>query len=330
MAKQVKIQPTPNLVSKPNVPFSIEEQEAAIWNKGYNVIIESAVKCPCKTQDNDQLSTCKNCLGVGWVFINSTKDRAVLTSLNFDTKYKEKKKKKLGTVSVSLQRRSYLSYMDRITVIDSHVRQSETIYPKNFNTNYFACTIYNIEDVDEIFRFISSDEPLEKLEIITDYTFERNKILIINIPVDDIVALKEITGYSDGEKSLVDSVDLLYNFSSTSMAVPDDDLVVLPDDILVVDPGRWLKIENYVISIRYYHKLQYHVLDIPHAIRNSYRTDSQGRDELQKLPVNAIARLAHYVVDALNFAGDNIYDNSYDPDATEQVAKGIGAMFIVS
>ena len=68
---------------------------------------------------------------------------------------------------------------------------------------------------------------------------------------------------------------------------------------------------NFTVSVGYRHRLQYHVLDIPHVIRNSYRKDNKGRDELQKLPVNGIAKLSHLVIDALNFAGDNIFDNSY-------------------
>lgn len=331
MAKSVKIQSTPNLIGKPRVSFKSEEFDALMWNQGYVVQISSAIKCPCKTKNNANLSTCENCLGVGWVFVNKTQDRAILSSINSDTKIKSWSEEKLGTVNVTLREITNLAYMDKIIVQDSDVLQSEVLYPKAFNSNYFSYTIYDVESVTEIFRFVAPDQPLELLEIITDYRFERNKIIIQNIPVADITALKAITGYSDQEKSLVNTVGDLYNFSSTSMAIPDDDLVVLPDDILVANPGRWLRIENFVLSIRYWHKLQYYVLDIPHTVRNNYRKNpATGREELQQLPVNGIARLSHYVVDGLNFDGDNIFDNSYDPDAIEGVTEGLGSMFIVS
>jgi hypothetical protein len=69
---------------------------------------------------------------------------------------------------------------------------------------------------------------------------------------------------------------------------------------------------NYTVSVRYVHKLVYAIIDIPHVVRNSYRKPAPtGREQLQNLPVHSIGRLLHYVVDSQNFAGDNIFDNSY-------------------
>lgn len=311
MSKKVTVQTTPSLIGKPVVNFVKEELNALIHNQGLEVVIESAIKCPCKTKDNDHLSTCINCTGTGWIFINNSQDRAILSSINFDTKMKEWSAEKLGTITISLMRRSYLSYMDRITVVDSSVRQSEVIYPKVFGSNFFSYTIYDIISVEEIFQFLSDSEALLKLELDTDFTISGNKILIVTTPAATVTALKALTGYSANQKSLLASTGEVFQYSGTSTATPDDILVIKPDDILVANPGRWLKLENFTLSVRYYHKLQYHVIDIPHVIRNSYRKDKQGRDELQKLPINAIARLSHYVVDGQNFAGDNIIDNSY-------------------
>ena len=311
MAKTVKIQPTPDLTGEPVIEFNKKGLEALVWTKGYDVIIESAIKCPCKTKNNDNLSTCTNCLGVGWVFINAVQDRAILSSINFDTQYKEWSGEKIGTVNVTVAARTSLAYMDKITVVDSDAKQSEVIYPIPFNGNYFSYTIYDINSIQEIFQFISPDKPLLKLEETTDFTFERNKILLVTTPTTDITSLKAIVGYVSNQKTLLGD-DSLYRFDLTSTATPDDNLVVLPDDILIATPGRWIKLTNLVLSVRYFHKLQYYVLDIPHAVRNSYKKNNQGRDELQILPLNYIARLVHYVVDAQNFAGDNIINNSYE------------------
>lgn len=103
----------------------------------------------------------------------------------------------------------------------------------------------------------------------------------------------------------------MYEFSNESTDTDDSSSIIKPDDILQEDPGRWLRVSDYTISVRYKHKLQYSVLDVPHANRNSYKKNNLGREELQKLPVHAIARLTHYVVDSQNFAGDKIFDNSY-------------------
>jgi len=330
MAKNVKLQPTPNLVSKPVVNFTIEEQDAMVYNKGVDVTIESAIKCPCKTKDNDNLSTCENCSSTGWVFINKTQDRVIISSINFETKYKEWSAEKLGTINLTLRSITKVSFMDKVIIKDSNVRQSEVIYPIPFDGNYFSYTIYDIESVEDIFQYVSTTDPLLKLELFVDFRFERNKIILLTIPAADVAALKALTSYEDKEKALLGSDDSLYQFDSTSTAVNDDDLVIIPDNITHPAPGRWLKLINLTLTVRYYHKLQYYVLDIPHVIRNSYRKDYQGRDELQLLPVNAIARLSHYVLEGFNFAGDNIIDNSYDPDAVPSVTTGLGSMFIVS
>lgn len=310
MAKKIVIEPTPNLQAKPNVTFKVEEQNAAVWNKGYDCIIEDAIKCPCKTKDNANLSTCKNCGGSGWVYINSTQDRVVSHSINSDTKFKEWSEETIGTVSMSFARRSQVSFMDRITIVDSNVYHSEVVYPKGYQNNLYAYTIYNIESIVEIFRFITADQALKLLVLNTDYTFERNKVLFTNTPVADIAALKALTVHTDEQISMVDNTTI-YEYSSSSTATPDGDDVVIPNNITHPAPGRWLKIDNFVVSLRYNHKLQYHVIDIPHIIRNSYRKNSLGRDELMNMPVNSIARLSHYVIDAPNFDATNYFDNSY-------------------
>jgi hypothetical protein len=309
--KEAVVQPTPSLIGKPVVNFTIEEYEALVHNKGYDVQIEKAIKCPCKTRDNDYLSTCQNCLGVGWVFVNAIQDRAVIYSINQPTQYKDWSAENLGTANISLMRRSKLSYMDKIIVLDSQETFGETLYPIDFNGTLFAYTIYDIDAVTEVFQFVEPTKPLLLLNSETDYTFERNKLILTTTSVADIAEIKALTGYINNQKALITG-GRLYQFDETSTETPDDNAVLLPDDIVLPDPGRWLLIENLSISIRYQHKLQYYVLDIPNSIRNSYRKDNQGRDELQKLPVNGIIRLAHYVVDGFNFAGDNIFNNSYN------------------
>ncbi len=310
MAKQVEILTTPDLIGNPTVPFNVDGQNAAVWNSGITATIEEAVKCPCRTKNATYLQSCKNCLGTGWVYINKTRDKVIISSINSDTKFKEWSAENLGTASISFNSRSYISFMDRIIIEDSDVRHSQVLFPKGYDDNLYSYTLYDILSIEEVFRFISPDEELELLQLDTDYTFERNKILFTNTPVADITALKAVTAYEDNNKALVNS-DAIYNFDSASTATADDDLVVLPDNITEPAPGRWLLIEDFTVSVRYRHRLMYFTIDIPHVIRNSYRKDSQGRNELQIMPVNCVARIAHYVIDALNFDGTNILDNSY-------------------
>jgi len=312
MVKTVKVLESPPIIGRPSIEFKGDDFNALIWKRGLDVIIENAVKCPCKTRNNDHLSTCKNCLGTGWVFINPVEDRAVISSINSETKYKEWSEEKIGTVSISLQRRSYLSFMDKVTIKDSEVLYSEVLQPIVYNTNFFAYTIYSILDTVEVFRFVSGDVALQLLVKDTDYTIDDNKIIITTSNVADLTALKADTSYSNYKKTIVTGLDKIYEFDETSTTTPDDANVVKPDDILVENAGRWLLLENFSISVRYKHRLQYEIIDTPHTIRNNYKKDNQGREELQQLPIHGVGRLVHYVMDAPNFAGDNIIDNSYN------------------
>jgi hypothetical protein len=311
MAKQITIQPPPDMTGNPSPFFKKESFDAAVWAKGYLVLIESAIKCPCKTKNNSHLSTCPNCLGTGWFFINPTEDRATINSINFETTVKEWSTEKIGTVNITLMKRSALSYMDRITILNCLiVSDSEIRYPFFLNGQYIAYTTYDIKGIESVFRFNSPTTPLIRLIENVDFTHERNKIIFNIANVTTLADLKAIATHLTDDKKILNSA-ALYIYSETSVVVPDDILVVKPNNVTLSTPGRWLKLDDFTISIRYIHKLQYHVIDLPHLVRDSYRIGADGKEEFQILPVNCIARLSHYVIDALNFAGDNVYDNSY-------------------
>lgn len=65
------------------------------------------------------------------------------------------------------------------------------------------------------------------------------------------------------------------------------------------------------VGIRYKHEKQHHVVDLPHDFRRSFKIDVNGKEEKLLLPVNAICRVAHQVLDLANYDGDGIIDNSY-------------------
>jgi len=259
MAKKIYTQDQPNLTGQPVVEFRQNDFDAMIWNKGYECLIEKAVKCPCRTKDNDSLSTCKSCLGTGWVYLDGIEDRFLLNSINFDQKYKDWSAEKIGTVNVTSRSLTQLAFMDRITVKDSLAMHSEILFPRDNTAGIvFSYTIYPIEEIEEIYRFSAPERPLILLKPEIDYTFKGNKV----------------------------------NFTS-----------------------------NFgTVSIRYKHHLQYYVLDIPHIVRNSYKKNDLGQDEMQIMPVNAVARLAHYIFDSIPFTGsfDASFDVSFDRSGGEE------------
>lgn len=261
MTKVITQATPPNLIGQPSVEFRKNDFDAAIWNKGYDVLIEKAVKCPCSTKDNEAWSSCNNCLGMGWIFIDPVQTKALMFNINKDTKYKNWSLELLGTIGLTVRSAEKPSYMDRITVIDSGSIS---------NYSYFS-EILEIRDLEGDPYVFCSYEP-SSIEYL--YAFEDYNKVLIKLTSDD---------YSvSTDNSYV--INLSYDFSSISNF-------------------------NGVISVRYKHKLQYHVLDIPHDIRASYKTNSDGKEEQVQLPLNAIARKAHNVFEMKEKDGSGFLTN---------------------
>ena len=198
------------------------------------------------------MSACRNCLGTGWVFINPTQIKAIATSLNRDTKYKEWSQEMLGTASFTVRHEYHLNFMDRLTLLNSASMQSENLIVRRWGDKKFVITIYPADSIREVFRFVNGDSPLELISE-DHYRIENNFVVFDN-------HIKE------GDS----------------------------------------------VSITYEHKVQYHIIDLNHDVRNTIILDSQSREQDLYLPIAAVGRRVQYVLDASNYTGDNIIDNSYE------------------
>lgn len=117
--------PPPEFSNSPQVEFNRNEFESAVWSKGYEVIREKAISCPCGTLGHPDTS-CRYCNGVGLLFIDPVLDRVLMTSINSESKYKEWSMDKSGTVSMTLRDNTVpISFYDRITIKDCYSYLSE-------------------------------------------------------------------------------------------------------------------------------------------------------------------------------------------------------------
>lgn len=260
MNKVIIRKSAPTTIQSVAPEFIKSDFEEAIWSKGLSVVHEKTIKCPCKSKESSgNLTTCQNCQGTGWVVIDATSTKMLMSSINSNTKYKSWGEENMGTVSITAMDRDKVSFMDKITLVDSEAIMSELIYPFELDTNRFAYTIYNPISIINIFMFVSSNSKLMKLLPDTHYTIDKNKIIL----------------------------NPNYSFPTLTQ-----------------------------ISVRYTHNLVFGIVDTPHDIRNSYVTNSTGKEESVILPVSAIGRRFHYLIDAQNFNGDNIFDNSVNTTDT--------------
>ncbi|MFA5704660.1 MAG: hypothetical protein WC982_14245 [Advenella sp.] len=232
--------------------FDKGQFDALIENKGYPVVWERAIPCPCTKGDkNPPQSSCKNCEGTGWVFINPYEIKGIITSINKDTKYREWSVERIGTFAITVNSKHKLNFMDRITVLGSKSVHSERALVKKIQDKYFIRTIYPIVDILDIFKLESVYKKLKLLEFGVDYIFSGNQVIFNTLESGDS------------------------------------------------------------ISISYLHELQYHILDLNHDVRNTVVIDNYSREQNVELPISAIARRTHTVINSYEFIGDEIFNNSY-------------------
>jgi hypothetical protein len=176
--------------------FNRSDFETLIAQKGRNVILEKALQCPCKGKSTNQQSNCKNCGGTGWVFINPKETRLVLQGMNITPNFKAWSEEITGDLKVTASDTEELTFMDRLTLEDGRAIFNEVLFFKTRGTGSsavtFAFTSYNIKEVKYIGYFKGTDQPFQKLNFGTDYTFDKNIIKIINpaiVPVQGDISV---------------------------------------------------------------------------------------------------------------------------------------------
>ena len=163
----IRQQAAPLTNGLPSVSFVKNDFDNLIDAQGYKVIVYDAVECPCKSQGSTNISGCQNCLGLGWVFINPIETRAIITSINKDTKYKFWSPEFKGTVAATLRDVNKLSFMDKIILKDRYSVMSEVRPVKSVVvgdvTQKFVFTSYPITNVNHVFLYVDESHPLTRL-----------------------------------------------------------------------------------------------------------------------------------------------------------------------
>jgi len=188
MARQNPIQATPpNLAQQPTIEFRRRDFDAAVWLKGYRVFIEKAVRCPCEGQIKNALSSCTNCHGVGFFFINPLETRALTTSINRDTRYKEWSPELIGNISISVRDdlTENLSFYDKITFKDKTGFHSEVLTIRNSgapNNQDFVFLVYRPLEILDVWVFNGSANALIRIPT-SQYAINTTNRYILNLNI---------------------------------------------------------------------------------------------------------------------------------------------------
>lgn len=213
--KPITVTPPPSTAGKPDVNLDKSDFEALIEQKGYDVYHDRALKCPCKPRSGgDAQSSCKNCAGSGWLYINRHETRMVIQSMNIETKYKEWSEERLGSARITARDIDQLAFMDRITLINAEAVYSQVLHPKKEpgDAYFYATARYNVKRIRDIFLFKGVGVSLQKLDETTDYTLVRNQIRLnasFNAEVNPTITVRYI---HEPEFTVLDlSRDLMYS-----------------------------------------------------------------------------------------------------------------------
>lgn len=168
-------------IVKTTAPESVEHQvrfeprrfNSLVFDKGYDVYIDKAYRCPCSVKGaGHSLPDCDNCLGSGWLFANRTETRIAVQGIQADVKYENWTRTTAGTARVTARATDKLAFMDRITLRDVEGYYNEILRSKKLEGVVCFFTNYEVLEVEDIMIFAGSNTPLQYLNEGVDYTID--------------------------------------------------------------------------------------------------------------------------------------------------------------
>lgn len=264
--KKIVFQTPPTIVN-PRVGWRTKDFEELIQAHGYDAYIDRALRCPCVDKSNGQaLSTCRNCLGRGWIFVDRTETRLIAQHMDSKKRYENWSEVNRGTASITTKASDKLGFMDRIILFQLEEFYSEIIRPIFFENKLIAYPVYEPLEVTNMYLFSEDNEPLVSLTK-DDYIIDKNRI--------------------EFDPSILEFI---------SINDPNiQDFTQIPVSI----------------SIRYSHYPVYHIIEVNRELMRVREGKLCNVDDknLVQMPINAMARKAHYIFDAQKY-GEEAIDNS--------------------
>lgn len=204
MTKTIQFQTPPTPVNN-RVGWRVDDFEKLIQSQGYDALIDRALRCPCVDKATGQaLSTCKNCLGRGWIFIDRTETRVIAQSMDNKQQYQDWGEVNHGTASITTKGVDNLGFMDRVILTQNEAHYSEVLRPFYYSGEIIAYPIYEPLVIDNIFLFCSDTEKLLPLSD-DKYTISGNKI-IFSLGIGDWVDISDMNIANKSEISISVSV----------------------------------------------------------------------------------------------------------------------------
>lgn len=173
------IKVTPPETVEHQVRFQPWRFDSLVFDKGYEVWIDRALRCPCTVKGTGQpLVSCNNCLGSGWVFVNRIETRIAVQQLNANIKYENWSQTTTGMAKVTARATDKIAFMDRIILREVEGYFNEVMRTRAISGRQVAFTIYEPLQIESIYLYKSDKQPLHPLKEVDDYILDGFKIML--------------------------------------------------------------------------------------------------------------------------------------------------------
>lgn len=160
------------------VKFEPQRFNSLVFDKGYEVYIDRALRCPCAVKGNGQaLPSCNNCIGHGWIFVDRTSTRIAIQGINADVRYENWSKISTGMAKITARAKDRLAFMDRIVIREAEGYFNEIVRPRIYDGKMTGFTTYEILDIESLRMFDGDKSPL-KLVPESDYEIKDERIIL--------------------------------------------------------------------------------------------------------------------------------------------------------
>lgn len=182
---------TPPSFDLPKPYWDVEKFESLIYNNGYDALLQRALRCPCVDRASGQaLSTCKNCMGRGWFFVDTRQTRVVAQSMDNTRRNSQTGEINRGTARITARASDKLGFMDRVILLDLMAYYTEILNPIEYEGKLVAYPVYEPLDVTNIYLYAGDDKKLIPLTT-NEYEIQGNKIvfndsILDDVPVEDV------------------------------------------------------------------------------------------------------------------------------------------------
>lgn len=168
---------TPPSTSIPKPAWLVEHFDSLIYNMGYDAYIEKALRCPCCDKATGQaLSTCHNCLGRGWFFVDKRQTRVVAQSMENQRRNSQTGEINRGNARITARASDKLGFMDRVMLLDLTAWYTELLNPIEYEDELIAYPVYEPLEISNIYLYGGDNVKLIPLTP-NQYEISGNKII---------------------------------------------------------------------------------------------------------------------------------------------------------